>query len=125
VFAHRDVFAVIERGRRHSDRLDRASNHRGSRASILTFEGAAIGADRSPYPWQYLNVTDDRPTDLATQVRLTREAYDRLAPVWSSTIDDGPWNGHLERPALRSLLPPALSGATVLDAGCGADGQAE
>ncbi len=84
-----------------------------------------MGADRSPESWQYPHVTDDRPTDPATQVRLTREAYDRLAPVWSATTDDGPWNGHLERPALRALVPPELSGATVLDAGCGAGSQAE
>lgn len=70
-------------------------------------------------------MTTDLPADHATQARLTREAYDRLAPVWSATTDDGPWNGHLERPALRSLVPPNLSGATVVDAGCGAGGQAE
>jgi SAM-dependent methyltransferase len=70
-------------------------------------------------------VTSDLPTDHTTQARLTQEAYDRLAPVWSSTTDDGPWNGYLERPALRSLVPPSLSGATVIDAGCGAGGQAE
>ncbi len=45
--------------------------------------------------------------------------------MWSSTTDDGPFNGHLERPAFRSLVPPDLSGTTVLDAGCGAGGQAE
>lgn len=56
--------------------------------------------------------------------RATREAYERLAPVWSSTTDDGPFNGHLERPALRSLVPRPLTGATVLDAGCGTGAQA-
>lgn len=60
----------------------------------------------------------------ADQARLTQEAYDQLAPVWSATTDDGPWNGHLERPATRSLVPARLSGATVVDAGCGAGGQA-
>jgi SAM-dependent methyltransferase len=51
--------------------------------------------------------------------------YDRLAPVWAETTDDGPYNAHLERPALRSLVPPDLDGGAVLDAGCGAGGQAE
>jgi len=63
------------------------------------------------------------PEDDVTQIRLTQEAYDRLAPVWSATTDDGPWNEHLERPAVRSLLPAGLSGLTVLDAGCGTGSQ--
>lgn len=70
-------------------------------------------------------MTADLPSDPAALARLTRDAYDRLAPVWSVTTDDGPWNGHLERPALRSLVPSDLSGSVVLDAGCGAGGQAE
>jgi SAM-dependent methyltransferase len=57
--------------------------------------------------------------------RQTRDAYDRLAPVWSATTDDGPFNGFLERPALRSLVPGSLAGAIVLDAGCGSGAQAE
>ncbi len=57
--------------------------------------------------------------DAVEHRRRTRDAYDRLAPVWSATTDDGPWNGHLERPALQSLLPRPLSGCSVLDAGCG------
>lgn len=52
--------------------------------------------------------------------RRTRDAYDRLAPVWSATTDDGPYNGGLERPALQALVPSPLTGAVVLDAGCGA-----
>jgi SAM-dependent methyltransferase len=55
----------------------------------------------------------------------TREAYDQLAAVWSSTTDEGPWNGFLERPALRALVPGNLDGATVLDAGCGSGAQAQ
>jgi SAM-dependent methyltransferase len=43
--------------------------------------------------------------------------------VWSSTTDDGPFNGWLERPALRSLVPMPLTGTTVLDAGCGSGAQ--
>ena len=62
------------------------------------------------------------PTDHA---RLTREAYDRLAPVWSATTDVGPFNGLLERPALRSLIPRPLRGMKVLDAGCGSGAQCE
>ena len=53
----------------------------------------------------------------------TRAAYDRLAKVWSATTDDGPWNGWLERPALRSLVPQPLVGRTVMDAGCGSGAQ--
>ena len=55
----------------------------------------------------------------------TRQAYDRLAPVWSASTDDGPFNGWLERPALRSLVPRPLAGTTVLDAGCGSGAQCE
>jgi SAM-dependent methyltransferase len=40
-------------------------------------------------------------------------------------MDEGPWNGLLERPALRALVPPGLAGAVVLDAGCGSGAQAE
>jgi SAM-dependent methyltransferase len=53
----------------------------------------------------------------------TREAYERLAGVWSETTDDGPYNGGLERPALRSVVPQPLTGRTVLDAGCGSGAQ--
>lgn len=45
--------------------------------------------------------------------------------MWSATTDDGPFNGYLERPAFRSLVPLELAGATVLDAGCGSGAQAE
>ena len=61
----------------------------------------------------------DNPPDQAEHTRRTREAYDRLAAVWSSTTDAGSFNGFLERPALRSLVPGRLAGAAVLDAGCG------
>lgn len=56
---------------------------------------------------------------------LTRASYDRLASVWSETTDDGPFNGLLERPALRSMIPGPLDGLTVLDAGCGTGAQCE
>jgi SAM-dependent methyltransferase len=69
-------------------------------------------------------VTTDIPQDQAEHNRRTREAYDRLAPVWSATTDEGPFNGHLERPALRALIPADVNGATVLDAGCGSGAQA-
>ena len=55
----------------------------------------------------------------------TREAYDLLAPVWSATTDDGPWNGRLERPTFRDLVPRPLRGASVLDAGCGSGANCE
>jgi len=67
-------------------------------------------------------VTDLEPDD-AEHTANTREAYDRLASVWSATTDDGPFNGGLERPALRSLIPQPLTGSTVLDAGCGSGTQ--
>jgi len=65
------------------------------------------------------------PADQAEHTRRTREAYDQLAPVWSSDTDEGPYNGLLERPALRSLIPRSLKGAVVLDAGCGSGAQAQ
>ena len=61
----------------------------------------------------------------AEHSRHTREVYDRLAPVWSAATDAGPFNGRLERPALRSLIPRPLRGASVLDAGCGSGAQCE
>jgi SAM-dependent methyltransferase len=69
-------------------------------------------------------VRNDIPHDQAEHNRRTREAYDRLAPVWSSTTDEGPYNGLMERPSLRALIPASLKGATVLDAGCGSGAQA-
>ena len=65
-----------------------------------------------------LPVTMDMPDNQAEHTRQTREAYDRLASVWASTTDEGPFNGLLERPALRALVPGNLPGAAVLDAGC-------
>jgi 2-polyprenyl-3-methyl-5-hydroxy-6-metoxy-1,4-benzoquinol methylase len=67
----------------------------------------------------------DRPDNQAEHTQQTREAYDRLAAVWSSTTDEGPFNGLLERPALRALIPGNLPGRTVLDAGCGSGAQAQ
>jgi SAM-dependent methyltransferase/catechol 2,3-dioxygenase-like lactoylglutathione lyase family enzyme len=67
----------------------------------------------------------DDPVGQAQHTTETRAAYDRLAAVWSATTDDGPYNGHLERPAFRSLVPGNLNGAAVLDAGCGSGAQAE
>lgn len=66
----------------------------------------------------------DLPADQAEHTRRTRAAYDRLAAVWSATTDEGPFNGLLERPALRSLIPADQHGAAVLDAGCGSGAQA-
>ena len=64
------------------------------------------------------------PADQAEHTKRTREAYHQLAAVWSATTDEGPFNGLLERPALRSLIPGSLAGSVVLDAGCGAGAQA-
>jgi SAM-dependent methyltransferase len=70
-------------------------------------------------------MTSNDRVDQAEHTRRTREAYDRLAAVWSSATDEGPFNGLLERPALRSLIPGDLAGAVVLDAGCGSGAQAQ
>lgn len=66
-----------------------------------------------------------RSAGQAEHTRRTREAYDRLAAVWSATTDDGPFNGLLERPALRELIPRIADGAVILDAACGSGAQAE
>lgn len=47
-------------------------------------------------------MTTNNPADQAEHTRRTREAYDRLAAVWSATTDEGPYNGLLERPASRA-----------------------
>jgi SAM-dependent methyltransferase len=70
-------------------------------------------------------VTTPPSASQAEHNRQTRDAYDRLAAVWAATTDDGPFNGLLERPALRSLVPASLAGAVVLDAGCGSGTQAQ
>jgi SAM-dependent methyltransferase len=70
-------------------------------------------------------VTAEPPPTQAEHTRSTREAYDRLAPVWASTTDDGPFNGWLERPALRALIPRPLGERVVLDAACGSGAQCE
>jgi SAM-dependent methyltransferase len=55
----------------------------------------------------------------------TRDAYDLLAPVWAVATDNGPFNGLLERPAIRQLVPQPLAGLNVMDAGCGSGAQCE
>ena len=70
-------------------------------------------------------MTLNNPADQAEHTKRTREAYDRLAAVWSATTDEGPFNGLLERPALRSLIPGSLAGAVVPDAGCGSGAQVQ
>ena len=67
----------------------------------------------------------ESPTNQDDHTRRTREAYDRLAPVWAATTDEGPYNGWLERPAFRRLVPSPVSGLTILDAACGSGAQAE
>ena len=56
-------------------------------------------------------MTNEMPDNQAEHTLQTRDAYDRLAAVWSSTTDEGPFNGFLERPALRALVPSDLHGA--------------
>jgi len=70
-------------------------------------------------------MTTDQPAGRVEHSLQTRDAYDLLASVWSATTDDGPFNGHLERPALRALVPRPLAGTRILDAGCGSGAQAE
>lgn len=50
---------------------------------------------------------------------VARDAFDRLASGYDEQGESKPANAHHERPATLSLLPD-VSGATVLDAGCGA-----
>jgi SAM-dependent methyltransferase len=79
-----------------------------------------------PHRVCYKALVSAEPTHTqADHTRSTREAYDRLAPVWASTTDDGPFNGWLERPALRALVPRPLGGKVVLDAACGSGAQCE
>ena len=70
-------------------------------------------------------MTTPEPAGQAEHTRGTREAYDQLAAVWSASTDDGPYNGWLERPELRALIPGSLDGKDVIDAGCGSGAQAE
>ncbi len=65
------------------------------------------------------------PTDQAEHTRRTRAAYDQLSDVWSAATDDGPYNGWLERPAFRALLPGSVDGKVIVDAACGSGAQAE
>ncbi len=70
-------------------------------------------------------LNSSKPRSQAQHTQVTRDAYDRLAGVWSATTDEGPFNGLLERPALRSLVPRPLTGLTVLEVGCGSGAQCE
>lgn len=70
-------------------------------------------------------MSDQDRADHVEHRRNTREAYDRLASVWSETTDQGPFNGFLERPTVRALVPRPITGATILDAGCGSGAQCE
>ena len=46
-------------------------------------------------------------------------SYDDIADSYAAGVDAAPYNALYERPAMLELLPP-VSGARVLDAGCGA-----
>jgi SAM-dependent methyltransferase len=75
--------------------------------------------------------TSDAPaqgTPANAQKDLTESAlsnYELLAPVWSATTDDGPYNAHLERPMMRALMPRPLNDQVILDLGCGSGAQCE
>jgi len=45
--------------------------------------------------------------------------YDDIADTYAAGVDSAPYNALYERPAMLEILPP-VSGARVLDAGCGA-----
>ena len=64
---------------------------------------------RGRAPWEEESGGRGPTGDARRAAARTREAYERLAPVWSSTTDDGPINGRFERPALRSLVPMPLT----------------
>src|ERR1700761_5960196 len=55
-------------------------------------------------------MTTPPPVGQAEHNRQTQDAYDQLAAVWAATTDDGPFNGFLERPAFRSLVPAGRRG---------------
>jgi ubiquinone/menaquinone biosynthesis C-methylase UbiE len=44
--------------------------------------------------------------------------YDEIAEAYAAGVDSAPYNAHYERPATLALIPD-VSGAHVLDAGCG------
>jgi hypothetical protein len=52
-------------------------------------------------------VTNEMPDNQAEHTLRTREAYDRLAAVWSSTTDEGPFNGFQEASALETIAQAA------------------
>ncbi len=48
----------------------------------------------------------------------SRFSYDEIAEAYAAGVDSAPYNAHYERPATLALLPD-VTGAHVLDAGCG------
>src|SRR6185503_2461933 len=47
-----------------------------------------------------------------------RFSYDEIAEAYASGVDNAPYNAFYERPATLALVPD-VSGAHILDAGCG------
>lgn len=53
-----------------------------------------------------------------------RFSYDEIADAYATAVDSAPYNALYERPAMLALLPP-VTGAKILDAGCGSGWYAE
>jgi len=119
-----DIVSALSRmGRSQRSRIGRASPRPRTRPVHF---GIGRGARTSSgVPLLAGDMPAEPPPTQAAHTRQTRDAYDRLAPVWASSTDEGPFNGLLERPALRALIPRPLAGKVVLDAACGAGAQCE
>lgn len=56
--------------------------------------------------------------ELASSTEETDFSYDSIADEYAAKVDSAPYNALYERPAMLALLPD-ISGARILDAGCG------
>ncbi|WP_226013063.1 class I SAM-dependent methyltransferase [Halomicrobium salinisoli] len=55
---------------------------------------------------------------------VAEDAYDELADEYAETVEENPYNAHLDFPATTDLVPD-VEGKRVLDAGCGSGRYAE